>query len=118
MRGRRGRFVGEDERERFGRLVGTSRPGGCRLWMGVQSADGYGVFWVKRSGRWRPVRAHRYAWELEHGPIGEGLTLDHLIGPGEPCTSTLCVVLAHLEDVTPAENSRRRWTRQRAMEAS
>jgi hypothetical protein len=74
---------------------------------------------VKRAGVWRRVQAHRYGWELVHGPLEPGLTLDHLIGPGEPCTSTLCVSWGHLEPVTPAENTRRRWDRQRAaLEAS
>jgi hypothetical protein len=114
----RGRFVGEGEMERFGRLVGTSRPVGCWLWLGPVGRKGYGAFRVKRGDRWDTVPAHRYAFELEHGPIAQGLTLDHLIGPGEPCSSILCVRPDHLEPVTDAENTRRRWQRQRAMEGA
>jgi hypothetical protein len=46
-------------------------------------------------------RAHRLAWELENGPIGD-LTIDHL------CRNTSCIELSHLEVVTLEENSRRR----------
>jgi hypothetical protein len=45
--------------------------------------------------------AHRFAYESVHGPITPGLVIDHL------CRVRLCVNPAHLEPVTPGENSRR-----------
>lgn len=105
----RGRFVGRTEADRFAELV--DQTGECWLWTGKLSDDGYPLMKVKRDGVWTYVRAHRWAWEAEHGPIGEGLTLDHM--PERGCTSTACVRPAHLEPVTRAENTRRRWARSR-----
>lgn len=73
------------------------RPGpvGCLLWTGSTGGDGrYGSFSIGG----KLVRAHRWAYEQEHGPIPDGLVLDHL------CRVTLCVNPAHLEPVTQREN--------------
>lgn len=51
--------------------------------------------------------AHRYSYELHHGPIPEGLTIDHVHANG--CRNVDCVNPAHLEAVTQAENNRRAW---------
>jgi hypothetical protein len=104
----RGRFVAGSEAERF--LARIEVVGGCWLWTGGLTSDGYPRF-TTRSGR--DVRAHRWAWEWLEGPIPEGRTLDHLIGPEEPCTSRRCVRTGHLEPVTNAENVRRRHARRR-----
>ncbi|QPR39552.1 AP2 domain-containing protein [Brevibacterium casei CIP 102111] len=45
---------------------------------------------------------HRYAWEQEHGPIPEGMQIDHI------CHEPACVNLDHLRLATPAENSQHR----------
>lgn len=68
--------------------------GDCWLWTGRTSDKGYGRFWVPP----RELMAHRVAYELEVGPIPEGLTLDHL------CRVRNCVNPAHLEPVTAGEN--------------
>lgn len=85
------------------------RTDGCWLWTGGTSTDGYGSFWAGR----RSVRAHRFAYELEVGPIPEGLDLDHTCcqpdrcDGGRRCPHRRCVNPAHLEPVTNAENARR-----------
>lgn len=83
----------------FDRFMGFVRKAdnGCWDWMAARLPQGYGLF--KVGGKM--VRAHRMAWQLFHGPIPEGLTLDHLCG--RPC----CVCPAHLEPVTMKENLRR-----------
>src|ERR1043165_2354272 len=70
----------------------------CWPWMGSMNGKGYGRFYVG-AGKARP--AHRIAYELLIGPIPEGLHLDHL------CRTTTCVNPAHLEPVTPKENTLR-----------
>jgi hypothetical protein len=73
---------------------------GCWLWLGALNEGNYSVFYGKHAGE-KFVSGHRYAYAALVGPIGHGLTLDHL------CRNTWCVNPAHLEPVTIAENLRR-----------
>ncbi len=66
----------------------------CWLWQAYISKKGYGSF----GSCGKIVRAHRYAYELEHGPIPEGLTIDHL------CRIRHCVRPSHLEAVSMTLN--------------
>lgn len=68
----------------------------CRLWQGWLD-DGYGR--VSSAGDRR--KAHVAAWEAAHGPVPEGMELDHL------CRQRACIEITHLEPVTRAENARR-----------
>lgn len=69
----------------------------CWLWTAVKTQGGYGR--VRVNGKlWL---AHRYAYEMEVGPVYPGLVLDHL------CRQPSCVRPSHLEPVTHAENVRR-----------
>jgi hypothetical protein len=113
-RGARGRFQSHRaEADRFWSLVDLPGTDGCWVWRGRTTRDGYGRFDLAAGGE---MRAHRYAWQLIHGPLADGLTLDHLVEPDGPCTSTLCVRPSHLEPVTRSENLRRRHARRRARE--
>lgn len=67
---------------------------GCWEWTAAKDADSYGTFGVNNRGR----LSHRIIYELLVGPIGEGLTLDHL------CRVRHCVRPDHLEPVTNREN--------------
>lgn len=51
-------------------------PDSCWLWCGAQNDSGYGI--VRVSGRLRT--AHRVAYELQVGPIPEGITVRHTCG--------------------------------------
>jgi hypothetical protein len=71
--------------------------GPCWIWTAGLSGRGYGQF----SGAAGRVKAHRWAYENEHGPVPDGLDLDHL------CHVPACVRPSHLEPVTRSENLRR-----------
>jgi hypothetical protein len=70
---------------------------GCWLWRGSLTRDGYGQ--LRFAGRTH--QAHRVAYTLLVGAIPDGLSLDHL------CRVHRCVNPAHLEAVTPTENTMR-----------
>ena len=90
--------------ERVAPKIARFGSNGCWLWTGVRNNHGYGQISVQFDDRWPNVRmayAHRVVYELEVGPIPEGLVLDHL------CRTPACVNPSHLEPVTQAENLRR-----------
>ena len=66
------------------------------LWTGYTDSDGYGALSVNG----RMVLAHRYAWTRDHGPIPDGMTIDHV------CFERSCVNTEHLRLATHAENTR------------
>lgn len=72
---------------------------GCMLHQPTDS-EGYG-----RIGR---RLAHVIAFEAAHGPIAEGMFVDHL------CRRRNCVALYHLELVTQSENEKRKNWKHRA----
>lgn len=71
---------------------------GCILWFGYTSEGGYGRI-KNDDGKLRS--ASRLAYELEKGPIPEGLELDHL------CRVRCCINPNHLEPVTHTVNVNR-----------
>lgn len=71
---------------------------GCLLWTGSVDSRGYGRIPVDGT----PRLVHRYAWERAHGPIPEGLQIDHM------CWVTSCCNVDHLRLATQAENNQNR----------
>lgn len=70
------------------------RRGDCLWWTASVDSNGYPQVWMNGKNR----RVHRILYEWEHGPIPEGLELDHL-------HERRCV--NHVELVTHQENIRR-----------
>jgi hypothetical protein len=85
----------------WSRVDRSAGPDGCWLHLGCLDEEGYASFYVNG----RTVQAHRFAYEITVGPIPPGLHLDHVKARG--CTHRNCVNPAHLEPVTPRENTRR-----------
>ena len=87
-----------DERlpERFWNKVQVAESG-CWEWMAFMDHNGYGKYRVDGATRF----AHRIAYLQLHGPVPEGLELDHL------CRNRACVRVSHLEAVTHRENALR-----------
>ncbi len=81
----------------------------CHIWQRYIDEQGYGT--VRVDGRMRG--AHCAAWEREHGPVPDGLELDHLChdparcAGGPTCVHRACCNPEHLEPVTGLENVRR-----------
>lgn len=73
----------------------------CWIWHGRTSAGGYGR--IDDNGV--DKQTHRYAFEAFLWPIPEGMQLDHVKARG--CIGPICCNPAHLEVVTPRENTLR-----------
>lgn len=67
---------------------------GCWVWQGYKNAKGYGSFTVLG----KSIGAHRYAYELVHGPIQTGFVIDHM------CHNPSCVNPSHLREVSNKQN--------------
>jgi len=79
--------------------------GQCWLWTGtVNSSIGYGNFYPKHGFT---VGAHRYAYELAHGPIPDGCDVHH------KCHTRRCVRHDHLSATDRSENMAQRKVRRK-----
>ena len=79
-------------RERFWAKV--LKTDSCWEWIGYKQPKGYGVFRFHGSAK----LAHRVAYELERGPIADGIEIDH------KCHNRGCVNPEHLRAVTHKQN--------------
>jgi hypothetical protein len=86
----------DDPASRLARRV--DRSGGadaCWPWVGRCVRGGYGILHVGRF-----VLAHRLAWELERGPIPQGLHVHHV------CRNPACTNPRHMELLQPDDHAR------------
>ncbi len=91
--------ITQEEKERFLAFTASSK-NGCTLWTGC-TLGGYGYFRFRE----KVWRAHRFAYLLAHGELDKDLVIHHA------CFQKRCVNPEHLEQVTAAENKRRRTRR-------
>ena len=87
--------LSEVDAERFWPKVEQTES--CWNWTAA-TANGYGRF--SYAGKLQP--AHRFAYEMVHGPIPSGMMVDHI------CHNTLCVNPAHLRLATHKQNGEHR----------
>lgn len=78
----------------FDKVVKTKK---CWIWTAGKTSGGYGTFCTKE-GKYKPIGAHRFSYELANGKIPKGFDIDHL------CRVRECVNPKHLEAVTRREN--------------
>lgn len=83
-------------------------PSRCWIWTGARNHAGYGHMGVDG----RNQGAHRVSYELNVGPIPDGLHIDHL------CCTPACVNPLHLEPVTNQENTLRGMRRRQRQSES
>lgn len=76
---------------------------GCILWTGADCPQGYG----KMNVDGRNEYAHRYAWTRVHGPIPDGMQVDHT------CHNRLCCNVDHLRLASNKQNQEHRSGPQR-----
>ncbi len=73
-------------------------PNGCWEYQGCRNSKGYGQVSAGHMGE-SPLKAHRVAWEIENGPIPDGLQVLHT------CDNPPCCNSGHLFLGTTADNS-------------
>lgn len=74
---------------------------GCWIWLGTEAQTTVGPYGRMHIGNGKWQYSHILSYEDAHGPVPEGLELDH------KCRNTLCMNPDHLEAVTHKENVRR-----------
>ena len=94
--------------DRFWSKVQIGAPDQCWEWKAGMFQSGYGLF--KLDGKLQ--RAHRVSYQLNHGPIPDGLFILHW------CDNPGCVNPAHLHLGTHVDNMRERGERGRCAHTS
>ena len=84
------------KQDRLKIVMRVTPDGDCLRWTGNHNAKGYGRVYHKG----KVVKVHRLLWELDRGPIPEGMVLDHI------CQTKDCVMLDHMQLLTVSDHNR------------
>jgi len=76
-------------------------PKGCHISTYSVASHGYAQVGWGEAGERFLVLVHQAIWLIEHGPIPDGMTVDH------ECKNRRCMRLSHLRLITNLENARR-----------
>lgn len=82
----------------FWSRVERAGPNDCWNWKASYAKHRYGYGVMSWNGR--PLTSHRIAYQLTHGPIGDGMSVLHL------CDNPACCNPAHLREGSQSENMR------------
>lgn len=82
-------------RDRLKLMMRVVPDGDCLRWTGNHNAKGYGRVYH----RGKVVKVHRLLWEIDRGPIPEGMVLDHI------CQTKDCVMTSHMQLLTVREHN-------------
>ena len=110
-RGTHIRWCGRRE-EHFWSKVDKEAPGGCWLYRGTISFEGYGYVNIGAGVRRKQWQAHRFAWSLLKGAIPKGACVLH------KCDVRNCVNPEHLYLGDRADNAKDKIRRQRDISAA
>jgi HNH endonuclease len=105
VRGTKRPYFTLSPRERFWSLALGNVESGCVEWQGSTAVHGYGTFKLRNPRR--TVLAHRFALELEVGPIPDEMRIGHT------CFNRRCVRIDHLQLLSATEKVRRALARRK-----
>lgn len=86
--------------ERFWEKVDRRRADECWPWKAARNSANYGMFSARVNGKSKSMTAHRFSYELVHGPSNTNrqMTIDHI------CNNAYCVNPAHLRVLSARDN--------------
>jgi len=85
----------------------VDKTGDCWLWTGCVTTFGYGFYRWKKPNKM--VHTHRIAWELEHGPIPEGMHVLHKCDVRPCCNPAHLWLGTHQENMADMRAKGRAW---------
>ena len=89
------------------RFPDEPKEGDCWNWTALKTKAGYGIMGVGRRPDLKNAYAHRLSWQMQHGPILNGLHVCH------SCDNPSCVRPDHLFLGTAGDNMRDMWSKGR-----